>query len=194
MVFHGGPRPSTSSTRLPPEFSDKATALEIQPRLLRRRGLRPHEGSLNDDLGRDARISPANGAGLPLRDKGRISPAPTRPTALLVVAPPVSYAREKRASGRHARLALQPLMNFPMCRWRGKFMRRGFASRGALPIIRPAVPTYHRQTAGGSPLRAPNRASIPRPMGRPCPPASVGSPHLPVESGDSDASDFIQTP
>ena len=88
----------------------------------------------------------------------------------------------------------RPPMNFPICRWRGKFMRRGFASSGALPTIRPTVPAYHRQTAGGSPLRAPTRASIPRPMRHPCPPASVGAAHLPVESGDSGASDLIQMP
>ncbi len=64
----------------------------------------------------------------------------------------------------------------------------------AIPIFRPAVPAYHRQTVGGSPLRALDRASIPRPMGLPCPPTSVGSSHLPVESGHRDASQLYQMP
>ena len=85
-------------------------------------------------------------------------------------------------------------MNFPICLRRGKFIRRGFASRGALPIIRPAVPAYHRQTARGIALARDEPRIDPPAYGPPLA-SSVGwVAHLPVESGDSVASDLIQMP
>jgi hypothetical protein len=151
-------------------------------------------GAGHEQRGRDPRFSPANGSGLPLGTRKRTSPSPTRPAARRTVAPPVSYAHERRGSGRHARLALQPPMNFPIGRWREKFMPRGCALSGALPTIRPTVPAYHRQTARGIALARDEPRIDPPAYGPPLA-SSVGwVAHLPVESGDSVASDLIQMP